>query len=160
MPIAFAGKDGSGRATLSAPSARHLAHPGADVPAVDGDIDQQPSQALDPAPATPGSTAPPLAAHLDDTGLLRGANPRIASRAATIRTTLPGRGSRLLHLPGDDELHAGHVQQVGGVPLMVTGAFGSAHRGAPTPLTSDRSHRGDAPGPSARSRGVRRGGRP
>lgn len=40
-----------------------------------------------------------------------------------VKTTPPGRGSRLLRLLGDDEIHTRHVQEVDGVPLMVTGAF-------------------------------------
>ncbi len=40
-----------------------------------------------------------------------------------IKTTPPGRGSRLLRLLGDDEVHARHVGRAGDVPLMVTGAF-------------------------------------
>ncbi|MER6786746.1 AAA family ATPase [Streptomyces sp. NPDC000658] len=124
MRIAFVGKGGSGKTTLSALFARHLARSGAKVLAVDGDINQHLSQALDPAATTPPFTAPPLAAHLGEVkDLLRGANPRIASSAAMVKTTPPGRGSRMLRLLGDDELHARHVQQVGGVPLMVTGAF-------------------------------------
>lgn len=60
---------------------------------------------------------------------LRGANPRIASREAMIKTTPPGRGSRLLRLLGDDELHARHVRRVGDVPLMVTGEFDESDLG-------------------------------
>ncbi|OPH16135.1 ATP-binding protein, partial [Azospirillum brasilense] len=54
---------------------------------------------------------------------LRGTNPRIVSRDAMVKTTPAGRGSRLLRLLGDDEIHARHVQRVGEVPVMVTGAF-------------------------------------
>jgi CO dehydrogenase maturation factor len=54
---------------------------------------------------------------------LRGTNPRIASPEAMIKTTPPGRGSRLLRLLGDDEVHARHVVRAGDVPLMATGEF-------------------------------------
>jgi CO dehydrogenase maturation factor len=40
-----------------------------------------------------------------------------------IKTTPPGRGSRLLRLLDDDPVHTPHLQRVGGVPLMVTGEF-------------------------------------
>ncbi|MCX4766285.1 ATP-binding protein [Streptomyces sp. NBC_01275] len=129
MRIAFVGKGGSGKTTLSALFARRLARSGAPVLAVDADINQHLAEALDPALRTPFA-APPLAARLGEIkDLLRGANPRIASREAMIKTTPPGRGSRLLRLLGDDELHARHVRQVGGVPLMVTGEFDESDLG-------------------------------
>ncbi|MFF0083901.1 ATP-binding protein [Streptomyces canus] len=122
MRIAFVGKGGSGKTTLSALFSRHLARSGAPVLAVDGDINQHLAEALGHDGDDLG--APPLGAHMADIkDCLRGANPRIASREAMIKTTPPGRGSRLLRLLGDDELHARYVRRVGDVPLMVTGAF-------------------------------------
>jgi CO dehydrogenase maturation factor len=123
--IAFVGKGGSGKTTLSALFSRHLARSGAPVLAVDGDINQHLAEALGHDTDRAGTLdAPPLGAHVADIkDYLRGANPRIASREAMIKTTPPGRGSRLLRLLGDDELHTRHVRRVGDVPLMVTGEF-------------------------------------
>ncbi|MET7488936.1 ATP-binding protein [Streptomyces sp. NPDC005538] len=122
MRVAFVGKGGSGKTTLSALFARHLARSGAPVLALDGDINQHLAEAL--APDTEPVTAPPLSAHLGALkDVLRGTNPRIASREAMIKTTPPGRGSRLLRLLGDDEVHARHVVRAGDVPLMATGEF-------------------------------------
>lgn len=84
MRIAFVGKGGSGKTTLSALSCRGLAADGAPVLAVDGDINQHLAEALDPA--TGPFTAPPLAVHPGEIkDLLRGTNPRIASREAMTR---------------------------------------------------------------------------
>ncbi|WSQ13397.1 ATP-binding protein [Streptomyces sp. NBC_01231] len=128
MRIAFVGKGGSGKTTLSALFSRHLARSGAPVLAIDGDINQHLAEALghDDGPLD----APPLGTHLDRIkDYLRGGNPRIASREAMIKTTPPGRGSRLLSLLGDDEVHTRHVRRAGEVPLMVTGEFDESDLG-------------------------------
>ncbi|MBE8474762.1 ATP-binding protein [Streptomyces justiciae] len=128
MRIAFVGKGGSGKTTLSALFSRHLARAGAPVLAVDGDINQHLAEAL--GHDGPPLDAPPLGAHLSAIkDYLRGTNPRIASAEAMIKTTPPGRGSRLLSLLGDDELHTRHVRHVGDVPLMVTGEFDESDLG-------------------------------
>ncbi|MET9973174.1 AAA family ATPase, partial [Streptomyces sp. NPDC006356] len=132
MRIAFVGKGGSGKTTLSALFSRHLARSGAPVLAIDGDINQHLAEAL----GHDGDSldAPPLGAHLRDIKeFLRGTNPRIPSADAMIKTTPPGSGSRLLTLLGDDELHARHVRRVDAqgvdVPLMVTGEFDESDLG-------------------------------
>ncbi|MDC2957817.1 ATP-binding protein [Streptomyces gilvifuscus] len=128
MRVAFVGKGGSGKTTLSALFARHLLASGAPVLAVDGDINQHLAEALGHHGGP--FTAPPLGAHL--TGIkdyLRGTNPRVPSADSMIKTTPPGRGSRLLRLLGDDELHTRHVRRAGGVPLMVTGEFDESDLG-------------------------------
>ncbi|MFD7241641.1 ATP-binding protein [Streptomyces massasporeus] len=126
MRIAFVGKGGSGKTTLSALFARHLARSGAPVLAVDGDINQHLAEALGGEEVS----APPLGAHVSEIKkFLRGDNPRIPSPEAMIKTTPPGRGSRLLRPLGDDDLHGLHVGRAGGVPLMVTGEFDESDLG-------------------------------
>jgi CO dehydrogenase maturation factor len=123
MRVAFVGKGGSGKTTLSALFSRHLARSGAPIVAIDGDINQHLAYALGlDEDETLG--VPPLSTRTGEIkDYLRGSNPRIPSRDAMVKTTPPGRGSRLVRLLGEDEIHGRHVQQVDGVPLMVTGAF-------------------------------------
>ncbi|MFK0156399.1 ATP-binding protein [Streptomyces sp. NPDC090499] len=129
MRVAFVGKGGSGKTTLSALFTRHLARSGAPVVAIDGDINQHLAHALG-LDEDALFAAPPLSARTGEIkDYLRGTNPRIASREAMVKTTPPGHGSRLLRLLGDDEVHSRHVQEVGGVPLMVTGAFAESDLG-------------------------------
>ncbi|MGW2650547.1 ATP-binding protein [Streptomyces sp. NPDC001393] len=129
MRVAFVGKGGSGKTTLSALFSRHLAHSGAPVVAIDGDINQHLANALG-LDEDEAFAAPPLSVRTGEIKeYLRGTNPRIPSIEAMVKTTPPGRGSRLLRLLGDDEVHSHHVQEVGGVPLMVTGAFAESDLG-------------------------------
>jgi CO dehydrogenase maturation factor len=118
MKIAFAGKGGSGKTTLSALFTRHLAARGLPVVAIDADINQHLAEAL-------GTAQPPaMGAHLAQIKeYLRGNNPRISSAAAMIKTTPPGRGSRLLR-PGDnDPVHALAVDAPCAARLLATGPF-------------------------------------
>jgi CO dehydrogenase maturation factor len=125
MKIAFVGKGGAGKTTLAALFARHLAaaSPGAPLLAVDADINQHLAAALGLA-EDEAATLPALGDHLPDIKqYLRGTNPRIASAAAMVKTTPPGRGSRLLRVDGPNPLYDGLVRPVGGVRLAVTGPF-------------------------------------
>ncbi|MEU9207705.1 ATP-binding protein [Streptomyces sp. NPDC048415] len=129
MRVAFVGKGGSGKTTLSALFSRHLARSGAPVVAIDGDINQHLAYALG-LDEDELFMAPPLSARTGEIkDYLRGTNPRIPSREAMVKTTPPGRGSRLLRLLGEDEVHSHHVQEVDGVALMVTGAFDESDLG-------------------------------
>ena len=79
MRIAFVGKGGSGKTTLSALFSRHLARSGAPVLAVDGDINQHLAEAL--GHDGEDLDAPALGAHVAGIkDFLRGTNPRIGSR--------------------------------------------------------------------------------
>ncbi|MGH3342835.1 MAG: ATP-binding protein [Carbonactinosporaceae bacterium] len=123
MKIAFAGKGGSGKTALTSLLARHLAAQGLPVVAIDADINQHLAGALG-LDEPEGARLPALGAHLTEIkDYLRGDNPRIRSAASMIKTTPPGRGSRLLRPTEDDPLHARFVRDVGGVRLMVTGPF-------------------------------------
>ncbi|MFF7635562.1 ATP-binding protein [Kitasatospora sp. NPDC008050] len=127
MKIAFVGKGGSGKTTLSALFIRHLAAAGRPVIAVDADINQHLGPALgltdDQAAGLPalGAQLPAIKEYL------RGSNPRIASAAEMIKTTPPGQGSRLLRIVEENPVYATCARPValdeGSVRLLVTGAF-------------------------------------
>jgi CO dehydrogenase maturation factor len=122
VKVAFVGKGGSGKTTLSSLFVRHLAGRGLPVVAIDADINQHLGVALglDEARAAKipalGDRLPRIKEHL------RGDNPRISSASAMAKTTPPGAGSRLLRFRGDDPFHEAG-QEVDGVTLLATGPF-------------------------------------
>jgi CO dehydrogenase maturation factor len=118
--VAFVGKGGSGKTTLSSLLVRYLAGEGLPVIAIDADINQHLADALG-APGQPPALGSRLAEIKE---YLRGDNPRIPSAAAMIKTTPPGRGSRLLRFGGPDPVHDLAVPVPCGARLMATGPFG------------------------------------
>ncbi|MDN3026340.1 ATP-binding protein [Streptomyces sp. S.PB5] len=133
MKIAFVGKGGSGKTTLSSLFIRHLATTGAPVIAVDADINQHLGAALglDEAEA---AALPAMGERLSlIKDHLRGTNPRIASAETMIKTTPPGDGSRLLRVREDNPVYDACARPVeldgGAVRLMVTGPFTDADLG-------------------------------
>ncbi|MEU5347322.1 ATP-binding protein [Streptomyces sp. NPDC020766] len=133
MKIAFVGKGGSGKTTLSSLFVRHLASTGSPVVAVDADINQH----LGPALGLDDTEAQRLPAMGDRLALikdyLRGSNPRITSAETMIKTTPPGEGSRLLRVCEDNPVYEACARPVeldgGAVRLMVTGPFTEADLG-------------------------------
>jgi CO dehydrogenase maturation factor len=133
MKIAFVGKGGSGKTTLSSLFIRHLAAARVPVVAVDADINQHlgPALGLDEDEA---AALPALGAHLPEIKeYLRGANPRISSAETMIKTTPPGHGSRLLRIVEENPVYTACARTVplddGAARLMVTGPFSETDLG-------------------------------
>ena len=138
MRIAFVGKGGSGKTTLSSLFIRHLAAASAPVLAIDADINQHLGAALG-LDERDAAGIPPLSRFTRDLKeYLRGNNPRIGSAAEMVKTTPPGTGSRLLRFgsespldkwctyrfdDGNDVDGGGGSADLAGVRLMVTGVF-------------------------------------
>jgi CO dehydrogenase maturation factor len=130
VKIAFVGKGGSGKTTLASLFALRAATSGAPVLALDADINQNLAVALGAAPEI-AVGLPTLAGHV---GVLkewlRGDNPRLPAADQMIKTTPPGRGSRLLRVVEDNPAYDAAIREVvPGVRLGAAGAFDDADLG-------------------------------
>ncbi|GIF23539.1 CO dehydrogenase maturation factor [Actinoplanes tereljensis] len=129
MKIAFVGKGGAGKTTLAALFSRYLAAEGNTVLALDADINQNLAVALGADPAEPAAR-PALGESLPEIKeYLRGHNPRISSGSSMVKTTPPGRGSRLLRITEDNPIWRRCVHLAGGVRTAGTGAFAESDLG-------------------------------
>jgi len=123
MKVGFVGKGGSGKTTCASLFARYLATQGADVLAIDADINQHLSMALGLS-ASQAATLPAMGLEIDRIKeYVRGNNPQIRSNAMMIKTTPPGHGSRLLTVGEDNPIYEYFAHKVNTVRLMATGPF-------------------------------------
>lgn len=123
MRIAFIGKGGSGKTTMAALFSQRLANLGLPVLAIDADINQHLAQALGASPAE-AAALPPMGIEIDRIkDHFRGENPRIRSAAAMVKTTPPGRGSRIARLGDKNPLFNHFERTINGVRVMAVGEF-------------------------------------
>lgn len=123
MRIAFVGKGGSGKTTISALFTRHIASLGLPVVAIDADINQHMGEAL-------GFTKdeidrqPAMGLEIDRIKeYVRGTNSRISSNKTMAKTTPPGNGSRLLKIQEENPLWQHFGVMKNGMLLLATGPF-------------------------------------
>jgi CO dehydrogenase maturation factor len=121
--MAFVGKGGSGKTTLTSLFTAYLASSGYPVLTIDADINQHLAVALG-ASEQEAAALPTLGEHLPlIKDYLRGDNQLIGSAEVMIKTTPPGRGSRLLRPFDDNPISNACFRQISGVRLGVTGRF-------------------------------------
>src|ERR1700738_3723902 len=133
MRIAFVGKGGGGKTTVSSLFIRHLAAASAPVLAIDADINQHLGAALGLDDAAANRIPPMSRFATEIKDYLRGSNPRIRSAAEMVKTTPPGAGSRLVRFgdpsPLDEWCRYRFADEPTDVRLMVTGVFEEADLG-------------------------------
>jgi CO dehydrogenase maturation factor len=123
MKIAFVGKGGSGKTTMSALFIRYVASRVLPVIAIDADINQHLPEALG-APEKQARSLKPMGAEIDlIKEYVRGCNPRIASGDVMIKTTPPGGGSRLITVKEQNPIYDYFALSFNGVRAMAAGPY-------------------------------------
>ena len=123
MRIAFVGKGGSGKTTLASLTAKYIAEQNLPALVIDADINQHLAHTLG-MPKEEASKLPPLGIEINRVKeYLRGTNPLIRSNAAMIKTTPPGRGSRLIRFNEKNPIFDYFEKNVGGIRVMAVGEF-------------------------------------
>lgn len=123
MRVSFSGKGGSGKSTLAALFSSFLVNQGLDVFAVDADINQNLARLLAAASQEAGS-AVGLGSRNEDLKIhLKGSNSRIRDHRLMLKTTPPGRGSRLLRLEESCSLLSRFWTEHRGVRILRIGGF-------------------------------------
>ncbi len=123
MKIAFVGKGGSGKTTLTALVSRFLASKNYPVVAIDADINQHLGRCLG-LTEEEVHTLPPMGTEIDRIkSYLRGTNSRISKNTEMIKTTPPGTGSNLLTIKKDNPIYDYFSKHKDGVRLMAVGSI-------------------------------------
>jgi CO dehydrogenase maturation factor len=123
MKIAFVGKGGSGKTTISALFTRYVAARGLPVIAIDADINQHLPEALG-VPEKQARSLRPMGAEIDRIKeYVRGSNPRIPSEDVMIKTTPPGAGSRLITVTEQNPIYDQFALSFKGICIMAAGPY-------------------------------------
>ena len=129
MKIAFVGKGGSGKTTISALIARHLASDNLPVIMMDADINQHLGQTLGLEKSQADSIKPMGLEINRIKEYLRGNNPLIADNDSMIKTTPPSVGSRFIKVVEQNALYDYFSKTIDGVRLMAVGQFDESDLG-------------------------------
>ncbi len=130
MKIAFVGKGGSGKTTLSASFSAYLESKQENVLVIDADLNMHLAELL-------GFRVPEIEKHISHPKAaeaikeyLKGSNERIKSTAHVKKTTPPGKGSKLLKLDQENPVFENYTLRRDNTRLMVVGTYNEEGIGA------------------------------
>lgn len=123
MKVAFVGKGGSGKSTLSALFSRFLAHQQLPVLTIDADINQHLGIALGISSEKLQSLPRMGSEIIKIKKYLQGSNHRILSPESMHRTTPPGTGSRILQVSRENPIFGYFGCKINGIQFLSLGEF-------------------------------------